>query len=657
MDDRALNPRAASMLVPLFLFSLLAVLLVWTVHDGGFAPEEWLPGGLLILALLVAALAWTTTRSRLLRAPAAPLLLGLYVLWSYCSLAWAASPGDALDGANRTLVYWCAFVLAFALPVTERTRTTFVAAWAGAIAAIGITALVEAATAGMRMGHFVLARLARPISYSDGNAALFLLAAVALLVFAASRSRPIAVRASAGAAAAVLADLALLCQSRGSLFALPIALLLIAAISRSFLRHVVHAAVICAAVAPAVPGLLAVYPAVRNDRAWHEAIVHAALWTGASGAIAAVAIAGAAIVDRRIRFSPSVSTRANRVAIAVVLVAVIGGAVVIAPRLSARWHQFTREPRQTGSHFAAGLNTSRYDVWRVGVDQFLAHPLTGVGADNFLAGYLRHRRTYETSRYPESTELRVFSETGLVGAVLFLGFLVVAARRAVVAARKTAAPAALAASAVVAYWLIHSSVDWFWEIPALTAPALALLGLAAGAVESPARREREHPIALRLVTVALATLGVAAALAVLAIPWIAVRQTDEGIALGAQPRAYKLFSAAASLNRFSEQPALAEAMVAARAGALNRERRALHAALRRNHSDWYPHFMLGIVAGVQHRSAAARRQLEEAHRLSPRDLIVTYAQRRLQIDRPMTQSEVAKLYRDIAASATGARQR
>jgi tetratricopeptide (TPR) repeat protein len=162
---------------------------------------------------------------------------------------------------------------------------------------------------------------------------------------------------------------------------------------------------------------------------------------------------------------------------------------------------------------------------------------------------------------------------------------------------------------------------------------------------------------LRVATVSAATLALVAALAVLAIPWTAVRQTDEGLALGPQPRAYRLFSAAASLNPFSEQPALAEAMVAARAGELGRAQRAFHAALRRNPSDWYPHFMLGILAGVQRRSGAARRQLAEAHRLSPRDLIVTYAQRRLQVGSPMTQREVAKLYRNIAASGTGARQR
>src|SRR4029077_6191614 len=35
----------------------LGIFVVWAWHDGGFFPEEWLPGGLLLLALLCTAAA------------------------------------------------------------------------------------------------------------------------------------------------------------------------------------------------------------------------------------------------------------------------------------------------------------------------------------------------------------------------------------------------------------------------------------------------------------------------------------------------------------------------------------------------------------------------------------------------------------------------
>src|SRR5204863_522494 len=61
-----------------------------------------------------------------------------------------------------------------------------------------------------------------------------------------------------------------------------------------------------------------------------------------------------------------------------------------------------------------------------------------------------------------------------------LGAILTAAARAV---RQRAGPGAAAAAAglgAFVYWLVHGSVDWFWELPALGAAAFALGGIAAG---------------------------------------------------------------------------------------------------------------------------------------------------------------------------------
>ena len=65
-------------------------------------------------------------------------------------------------------------------------------------------------------------------------------------------------------------------------------------------------------------------------------------------------------------------------------------------------------------------------------------------------------------------------------------------RSACVRARRSG-PAAAALrrsrSRAATYWLVHTSVDWFWPYPAMTAPVLALLGSAcAPAVRAQARR-------------------------------------------------------------------------------------------------------------------------------------------------------------------------
>src|SRR5207245_7467824 len=142
-------------------------------RDGGYAPEEWLPGGLLLLALLAASLGSPGVRARLWQRRYPLVLLGLYGGWSYASIAWAQVPGDALDGANRTLVYWLVFALFSGLGVAGRLGGVVVLAWGVALSVLGLVALAEAAAATTPAGHFVLGRLAAPISYPDADAALF----------------------------------------------------------------------------------------------------------------------------------------------------------------------------------------------------------------------------------------------------------------------------------------------------------------------------------------------------------------------------------------------------------------------------------------------------------------------------------------------------
>ena len=66
----------------------------------------------------------------------------------------------------------------------------------------------------------------------------------------------------------------------------------------------------------------------------------------------------------------------------------------------------------------SGLGSNRYDFFRVALDEFEAHPVAGIGVDNFQEQYLRRGRSDETPRYPHSVELRTLTETGLIGALL-----------------------------------------------------------------------------------------------------------------------------------------------------------------------------------------------------------------------------------------------
>ena len=68
---------------------------------------------------------------------------------------------------------------------------------------------------------------------------------------------------------------------------------------------------------------------------------------------------------------------------------------------------------------------------------------------------------------------------GLLGYVLLVGGVGVAAVRAL----SSGAPIAAGASAAAVVWLIHSTIDWDWQVPAVTLPALLLAGALVAASE------------------------------------------------------------------------------------------------------------------------------------------------------------------------------
>lgn len=660
MSSEARTSSAARLSLPVpasvavkaaFAATGLGVTVVWAWHDGGFAPEQWLPGGLLLLALLCTAAASAEVRARLQARPLPLVLFGLYVGWSYLSILWAQIPADALDGANRTLVYWLVFALFTGLGLSERMGSGVVLAWGASLAALGVIVLVQTASAPTAADHFVQGRLAAPISYPDGDAALFLSACLALVVLASRRQARASLRLLAGAGAVVLADLSVLSQSRGALVWLPCALVVYLAVARNRLRALAHLVLVGAAFAPAVPALLHVYSVVVHGHDRAGAAQNALSWIFGSVALVVIGLGALMLFERHV----TLSARA-RVVIATCVSVVIGAAAVSSAVVAVGHHPLGRAEQAWGDfttnraaaptktlHFTSGFGTSRYDVWRIATRQFLAHPVTGVGADNFIVGYLRDRRTRETSRYPESIELRTFSETGIVGAVLFLGFLAVAFVRAGRAARRTRAPGlALACFVGAGYWLFHASTDWFWELPALTGAGLALLAIAAAPRAEPSPARKTAAGRLRVAVAAVVALIAAAAFA---IPWASVSLIDAAVARGPSPSSYSLLQTAARLNPWSEQPALARAKLAARAGRRAEQRSALRAALRRNPHDWYPYLILGLMAGREHRERVARAELARAHRLSPRDGVITWAQQRLSWGNPLTVREVNRVLR------------
>jgi tetratricopeptide (TPR) repeat protein len=332
------------------------------------------------------------------------------------------------------------------------------------------------------------------------------------------------------------------------------------------------------------------------------------------------------------------------VALATLLGVLVAGLVAAGnpvTRVEKAWHSFEGGYSNSSgtSRLASGLGSNRYDFYRVALDEFVAHPLAGIGVDNFQQQYLRHGHSKETPRYPHSVELRTLTQTGLIGAAVAVGGLLaalVAVARAVRQPDALAAAVAAAAGAGFAYWLVHGSVDWFWEFAGLGAPAFALLGLACAL--APARMRREHaanargggarPLAWLRDRPLLVALPVAVAVALagavsLAAPWLSQLEIQSAARIWprAPRRAYARLADAAKLDPLSNQAYVVAGSIALRFNDLARADREFARALARTPDDAYATLERGAIASAQGERVRALQLLERAAALAPREAL------------------------------------
>jgi O-Antigen ligase len=664
----------------------LALTVVWATDQAGYPLTHWAPGGLIVLALLAIALA--AVRPRLSEIPPAVRLavacLAAYTALSFLSILWAGVPGDAWEGANRTLLYLLVFALFACCPQRGATAALLVCAWTVALCGVALfTALHVNAAAGSALSLMALlpgGRLVYPAGYVNANAAQWLMAFWPALLLARERRLPWGLRGVLAGGAVVLAEVALLSQSRGSVYATAVLVVLVFALLPGRVRTFALAVPVAAGIGAAAPAVLRVngrvsaLEGVHGAAALHSvAILHSASAAVHSATVAtllsalavgAVVAAGAALESRR-TLSPAAAARVHKgvatVAVAALVVLLAGGwAATGDPLTRARhaWDTF-RSPQgygadaTTGSRLTSGLGSNRYDFYRVALDEFAAHPVGGIGADNFAEPYLVHGRSDETPHYPHSVELRTLADTGAVGALLAvvgLGAALVACGWAIRRSpEKLARGVAAAAVAGFAYWAVHGSVDWFWEFAGLGAPAFALLGLGcalaprAGVVAARTSR-RGRPL------IVVGAIVAFAAVASLTAPWLSELQVQSAARIWVRTpqQAYARLNSAARLDPLSDEPYVVAGSIALRLGEVGRADHEFALALQRTPGDAYATLERGAIASAQGRRREALVLLERAARLSPRDPLTREA---LRLARDGRRVDVGELNRSILRNA------
>jgi hypothetical protein len=452
---------------------LLAAPTVLAFFSGGYFAEPRLIAGIAIWAAVLAlALAGPAP---LPRSTAGRLALGglaALTVWTAISLAWAPLGAPAVASVQRLVLYTGALIVAvgvFRAPALLRACEPALAAGATIVIGYGLAGRLLPGVLDLARSVSAGGRLEQPLTYWNAEGALAAMGLVLCARLAGDRSRPAWTRMLAAAAAAVLGAGVYLSFSRGALAValLGLAILVAAARSRAQLRAavVVLAAGALAAVACGVlPGVAALEGGAGDRQR-----------DGLLALVLLAAIAAAAAVAARPRDPESDDLpHAHRFAVGAGAAVVLVVAGLVAGGLA---------ERPSAAELAAGadaerlttVSSNRYEYWRVGLAAFVDHPLTGLGAGGFRVRWLQEREIAEGVRDVHSLELEQAAELGLPGLLAFGLFLAGALLAGAAALRRDAAAAAGPAAAALVF-LLHASIDWDWQLPAVTLPAIALAG-------------------------------------------------------------------------------------------------------------------------------------------------------------------------------------
>jgi tetratricopeptide (TPR) repeat protein len=597
-----------------------------------------------LLVCLIALPRPTPSRAALLGV----LLLGGYAAWSLLSVLWAGQEELAWDAGNRTLLYALVLTLCTLWPLRGRAAAVILGAYGLGVAGIALVEMVRATGAAQSVQYFHEARFAEPVGYANANAALWMIGFMPCAILGGRRGVPAVLRGLFLGSACLLAGAALVGQSRGWLIALPFAALvaLIAVPGRG--RTIVSFAVVGIALLPAIGPLLDVYdhwrPFQPPGDTWDSALRALLLSSVGLAMVGSVA----AVLDNGVSMSERVARRVSGgIVVALALGCLAGVAAYSVAKgdpinaATDRWDSFRKggsEPAGLKTRFGASFGTYRYNYWEVAWGEFKRNPLLGGGADNFARAYEQRGKSTQTPRFPHSTAMMALSETGIIGALLLFGAFAAALVATVPALRRPDLTGAAAGAGVLmfAYWLLHGSLDWFWEFPGLAGAALAGLGLATAL-----RREAPEAAGAPLLASRRAlALGIAGALLIavsVVPPWLAAREMRKGARLAASNpvAAVERFDRAADLNLLSPEPQKAAGVVELRAGRYAEAERHLRLASERDPDDPGTHLLLAVLASEAGRADEARRQIYEARRLAPRDEVIEMALPPLRRGRPL----------------------
>jgi hypothetical protein len=645
--------------------ALLALILYAAFDHGAVAlPADTRLQVAIAAIAAVAGAGWLWSGTLRLWAPRSAVvgtvLLAAFACWSGITVLWSVAPDQTWIELNRAIAYVIVLCLAIAVGASLARAGELVAKGFVAIAlAVSAYALGQKLLPGVHLAGVFdlnqtgsLPRLQEPLGYWNALALFIALGVPVALALAVDSTRRARSRLAAACAVELMLLTIALTYSRGGLLALALALVVGIAAGGERLRSLLWLSVaVIAAVPPIVLGL--------SSHSLTAAGVSLSSREGAGGLLALVLVASLAgllaagrvllVLDRRLALDPGRARALRRLGLAAVTVLVLGA--VAAVSLSSRgpggtvshaWNSFTSTRAASNSNPSRLLSAdseNRWVWWKEAAGAFSDRPLGGWGAGSFGVVHLLYRRDTLPVQQPHSVPLQFLAETGVVGALLGIGAIVLLLSAAGRAIRSRAQgterllAAALLAGAVA--YAVHCLYDWDWNIPAVTLPALVFLGVLIGArsgasggargPRSARSRSLERPsLGSRALGLGALTLWLCVFALSALLPSLAASKADSALiqaasgSPGALRSAQASASLASSLDPLSDAGLRAEASVAIHQGRLARARAELQQAVGRDPTDGLAWNALALVYGLLRDTGSATFALQRMVALDPR---------------------------------------
>jgi len=610
------------------------------LRNGGFFPGTAALAAAevaLVIALVlgVARRPWGGISVPLIVAVAA---LGGLAAWTLASSDWSGSTARATIEYSRVLLYVLVLVLFGLLSFSVRRIRWMLYGLATVAVALCAVALVARTMPEVIYfeGLGEEERLGYPLNYWN---ALGMLAGVGIIFCGhlACSIRDSRIARVLGAAAIPLLTATLYYTfSRGASWATAGAVVVYVVVARP--RALVSGAV--ATVPPVFALLLTLNPAnAVTDRRWlpeafsagHEAATAIVIAVAATAAIRTIMLpydGWAANVRLPERARRPVLAGATIALLAVVLA---GAAAFDVPEVvSAKYAEFNSEDDNLtgggGSRLLSARNNGRQEHWDVSMAAYRRDPGHGSGAGMYSVDWARDRSNNVSVLDGHSFYVELLGELGWPGLVLAAVALLTLLGGFAFRARgpDRALFAALLAAGLA--WAAQASVDWIWEMPAVTLWLFAF----GGAVLARRSRTDESPPSW---TIGLRVVGVALCVAIMMLPMrVSVSQAridsgldamDDGDCRVARAEARK------ALDVMSER-AMPYQMIAYCDMGQNQDRhavRSLRQAIDRDPYSWELHLSHAVARARAGQNP--QRAIQSALKLNPRDQLINRVADRL----------------------------